>query len=163
MPAAITALVASGELVDISYGNDAMPSFIARKHEARVDAEGNAENVPVLFVDYADPAKREDSGGTRFTVARPACGWENLFTEDLALALSEVGADKTMPAPGAITFTSLSREDLEAELRRCNDQMVRDGKTLGEYRSALEHLAKYGKQCDVKFIASQAIAKGGAK
>lgn len=29
--------------------------------------------------------------------------------------------------------------------------------------SALEHLAKYGKQCDVKFIASEALKKGGAK
>jgi hypothetical protein len=26
-------------------------------------------------------------------------------------------------------------------------------------REALQHLAKYGKQCDVKFIASRALAK----
>lgn len=30
------------------------------------------------------------------------------------------------------------------------------------YVTALEHLAKYGRQCDVKFIASEALKKGGA-
>jgi hypothetical protein len=47
-----------------------------------------------------------------------------------------------MSAPDKLTFTSLSREFLEDELRRCNDIMGRDGKRIGELEQRLESYVK---------------------
>lgn len=40
-----------------------------------------------------------------------------------------------------MNFNSMTREQLEAELRRCNDWMAADGKTIGELLATLETIA----------------------
>jgi hypothetical protein len=84
-PAEVEALVSSGLLVDISYGNDTCPSFVRSKDMPRVQAEGCTENVPVLFVDHDSPEQREISA-PQFMVQLISTG-ECVQTECLTPAL----------------------------------------------------------------------------
>jgi hypothetical protein len=68
LPKPIAALVAAGKLVDISWGNDACPSFIRAEDDPKVEAQGCTYGIPVLWVDYADPSEREMQDGNRFFV-----------------------------------------------------------------------------------------------
>ena len=96
MPAAIVELLNAGELVDLSYGNDAMPSFTTRQHIARVDADGSADNVPVLWVDYADETKREwdRNSGSRFFVIVQSEGEIRFESNDVSQAIAALGGAK---------------------------------------------------------------------
>ena len=88
MPAAITALVAAGELVDISYHNDAMPTFVAKRDVETMDIHGSSENIPVLWVNYADPKNREIEMNGRFYVQVQSEGDVRIETDDILLALA---------------------------------------------------------------------------
>jgi len=59
LPALVSERLASGQLVDQSWHNDVCPSFSTVRGDKVISAAGDFENVPVLWVDYADPAFRE--------------------------------------------------------------------------------------------------------
>lgn len=83
LPPIVAAMLNKGELVDVSYGNDTMPSFILKHDEETVDEAGGADSVPVLWVDYSDDAKREEHGNPRFMV--------QILRDDYAIATDEEG------------------------------------------------------------------------
>ena len=89
LPPLVRELHASGELIDISYHNDAMPSFVLPDAFAIIDREGSAENVPVLWVDYADDAKREEPGNPRFCVSITITR-QSFQTDDEAQAIAHL-------------------------------------------------------------------------
>ena len=55
--------------------------------------------------------------------------------DGIAAAKASALADRPVEFKSALNFSSLSREQLEGELNRCNDVMARDGKVIGELRA----------------------------
>lgn len=81
LPPLVAAMLAKGELADLSWHNDACPSFVRACDAATVNTEGSAERVPVLYVDYADPAERENPEQARFVVTGPSFAVEQACLE----------------------------------------------------------------------------------
>lgn len=68
LPPLVAARLSAGHLVDLSWSQDICPSFCTPHSDQVMNGEIN--NVPVLWVDYADPAQREFGAGMqRFGVA----------------------------------------------------------------------------------------------
>ena len=84
VPEEIDALVASGELLDLSWHNDISPSF-GRMRDC--DANGEWFDAPRLFVDHVEDVLREHGrGSSRFSVFDSE--WNDLYYgDDLAEAL----------------------------------------------------------------------------
>jgi hypothetical protein len=89
LPPLVAELRHKGELLDISYRNDACPSFIRPQDRETLDAEGSAENIDVLWVNYADPAKREFPETKRFLVSRISA-FTAFETDDEAEAIARL-------------------------------------------------------------------------
>lgn len=86
LPPLIRDLRDRGVLRDVSYRNDVCPSFIHENDYFRMDSDGSVENIRCLWVDYADPRKRENPEQKRYVVQRVSDG-ATLETDDETAAI----------------------------------------------------------------------------
>lgn len=74
---------------------------------------------------------------------------------DSAETINKHGVNKTMKTT-EMTFNNLSREQLEAEIRRCNDIMLNDGKRIGQLEERIRAQTET-LHADAAVIAQHAI------
>ncbi len=131
LPALIAARLAAGQLHDLSWHNDNCPSFCTPRGDSVIDRTGDGADVPILWVDYADPLQRElGPESFRFGVAFKG----NFFpTNEESEALAKLDALERLPDPAALAleFAKVLRKWLTV------DEMLA--------AVALNRTARYGK------------------
>lgn len=85
MPEAISARLSDGTLRDLSWRNDGCPAFCRTEDYAIIDARGSADDIRVLWCDYADISLREFPETRRFRVYID--GVSLIETDDIAEAM----------------------------------------------------------------------------